>query len=109
MRNKRIYTEAEYDQMYPENEAVKSRYKRLKLKSLDDILGMQIQKVEDGLSSSKDSQSPITSGKLKRRDTIEKNLDEMFSSDQETELEMKEPKRKRQKHRDSVFSNENLF
>jgi hypothetical protein len=73
-----------------------------------DTLGMQLQKVEDGLSSSKDSRSPITSGKLKRRDTIEKNLDEMFSSDQETELEMKEPKRKRQKHRDSVVSNENL-
>ena len=93
--------------MCPKDEAMKSRYKRLKLISVDDNLEKELKSMEDGLPfSSNLSEKEVNPAKIeKRRDTVEKNLDEMFSSDQETDLEMKEPRRKKQKTKDK--SNEN--
>ena len=97
VRNKRIYTEKEMDQQYPENESIKNRYKRLQ-KCLY-LPKMQLYDSKEYISVRTDKlESSQIPAKLKRRrDTVEKNLDEMFSSDQETDDKIKEPERKKQK------------
>jgi hypothetical protein len=82
------------DQRYPEKECLKNRYKRLRTLP-DTPFEMQHQNITQHASFS------VAPAKvIHRRDTVEKNLDEMFSSDPETELEMKEPKRKKLKNGD---------
>ena len=78
--------------LYPESEPVKNRYKRLK-KLLDAPFEMHQQNIIDRPGTA------VTPAKVhRRRDTVEKNLDEMFSSDQEAEIETKAPERKKIKY-----------
>ena len=74
------------DQLYPEKQFMKNRYKRLKTLT-DTAFETQFQNI------TQPANLPVAPAKvIHRRDTVEKNLDEMFSSDTETELEMKEIK-----------------
>ena len=77
------------DQLYPEKEFLKNRYKRLKTQP-DTPFETKHQNITHHTNF-----SVAPTKVIHRRDTVEKNLDEMFSSDPETELEMKEPKRKK--------------
>ena len=83
------------DKIYPQNQSIQNRFKQI-MKTMGDPFQVSLHTPEDsnlplviGKNVSED-QAKISS----RRDTVEKNLDEMFSSDQETDFEMKEPIRK---------------
>ena len=77
------------DQLYPAKQFMKNRYKRLKTLT-DTAFETQFQNITQLANL------PVAPAKvIHRRDTVEKNLDEMFSSDTETELEMKETKPER--------------
>ena len=83
VRNKRIYTESEYDELHAPNEAGKPRCKRINLKTFHDTPEQKSQKPEARHFSHEQNDLNITSGNIKRRrDTIEKNLDEMFGTGQ---------------------------
>ena len=97
------------DKIYPENESIQNRFKQI-MKTIDDPFQASLYKPEDSnplLAISKnvsEARAKISS----RRDTVEKNLDEMFSSDQETDFEMKEPLRKKHKRNERELCNDSF-
>ena len=96
LRNNQVFKEIEIDEQYPANQDLKNRYKRLKL-PLNNIAEI---KASSGLHSFVSS----CSAKIKRRrDTVEKNLDEMFSSDQENDSDNSNFERKKAKLEDEVI------
>jgi len=97
------------DKIYPENESIQNRFKQI-MKTIGDPFQASLYKPEDSnplLAISKnvsEARAKISS----RRDTVEKNLDEMFSSDQETDFEMKEPLRKKHKRNERELCNDSF-
>ena len=97
------------DKIYPQNQSIQNRFKQI-MKTMGDPFQVSLHTPEDsnlplviGKNVSED-QAKISS----RRDTVEKNLDEMFSSDQETDFEMKEPLRKKHKRNERELCNDSF-
>ena len=90
LRNNHVYKEDEIDNQYPANQNIQNRFKRLTL------ISNHLTKNENNYAQN----MPVSasSGILKRRrDTIEKNMDEMFSSDQENDSDSNCNERKKAK------------
>ena len=100
-KNSRIYKEDECDRLYPMNQDEKNRYKRLRI-MLNELPEMQMPNTKNIPASS----SPANI--KRRRDTVEKNLDEMFSSDQEDGLDVNGPKRKKTRIDNDVEAQHNV-
>ena len=109
IKDHRIYTETEMDKIYPKNESIQNRFKQI-MKTTGDPFQISLYTSEDTnlpLAISKnvsEAQAKISG----RRDTVEKNLDEMFSSDQETDVEMKEPIRKKHKRNETELCDDSF-
>ena len=87
LKNSRIYKEEDIDRQYPNNQDDKNRCKRLRL--MVDESPIQLPHTKNMLTSSNPANIK------RRRDTVEKNLDEMFSSDQENDLDINDLNKKK--------------
>ena len=88
LRNNHVYKEDEIDNQYPANQNMQNRFKRLSLMS------NHLTKNENSFAQN----MPVSASSAiikRRRDTIEKNLDEMFSSDQENDSDSNSNERKK--------------
>ena len=88
LKSNHVYKEDEIDNQYPANQNMQNRFKRLTLMS------NHLTKNENNYARN----MPVSASSAiikRRRDTIEKNLDEMFSSDQENDSDSNSNERKK--------------